>query len=80
MQEFREKYINPFTDYGFKRIFREEPNKNLLLDFLNELLKDKEGEKKKALKIAENLLKAEVSFDIIEKSTGSSEAEIKKLQ
>ncbi len=38
------KYINPFTDYGFKRLFGEEPNKNLLLDFLNELLRDKEGE------------------------------------
>ena len=43
MAEFTEKYINPFTDYGFKRIFGEEPNKDLLLDFLNELLKDKEG-------------------------------------
>ncbi len=43
MQEFKEKYINPFTDYGFKRLFGEEPNKDLLLDFLNELLKDKEG-------------------------------------
>ena len=44
MQEFKEKYINPFTDYGFKRLFGEEPNKDLLLDFLNELLKEKEGE------------------------------------
>ncbi|MEA3445552.1 MAG: Rpn family recombination-promoting nuclease/putative transposase [Bacteroidota bacterium] len=44
MEEFREKYINPFTDYGFKRLFGEEPNKDLLLDFLNELLKEKEGE------------------------------------
>ena len=44
MTEFREKYINPFTDYGFKRLFGEEPNKDLLLDFLNELLKDQEGE------------------------------------
>ncbi len=43
MTEIREKYINPFTDYGFKRLFGEEPNKDLLLDFLNELLKDKEG-------------------------------------
>ena len=43
MSEFREKYINPFTDYGFKRLFGEEPNKDLLLDFLNELLKDQEG-------------------------------------
>ncbi len=39
-----EKYINPFTDYGFKRIFGEEPNKDLLKDFLNELLKDEQGE------------------------------------
>ncbi len=38
-----EKYINPFTDYGFKRLFGEEPNKDLLLDFLNELLKEEEG-------------------------------------
>ncbi|MCF6242763.1 MAG: Rpn family recombination-promoting nuclease/putative transposase [Bacteroidales bacterium] len=43
MNEFKEKYINPFTDYGFKRLFGEEPNKDLLLDFLNELLKEQEG-------------------------------------
>ncbi len=44
MIEFREKYINPFTDYGFKRLFGEEPNKDLLLDFLNELLKEEQGQ------------------------------------
>ncbi len=44
MTEFREKYINPFTDYGFKKLFGEEPNKDLLLDFLNELLKEEQGE------------------------------------
>ena len=38
------RYVNPFTDFGFKRIFGEEPNKALLIDFLNELLKDEEGE------------------------------------
>jgi predicted transposase/invertase (TIGR01784 family) len=43
MNEFKEKYINPFTDYGFKRLFGEEPNKGLLLDFLNELLKEEQG-------------------------------------
>jgi len=32
------KYINPFTDFGFKKIFGEEANKDLLIDFLNELL------------------------------------------
>jgi predicted transposase/invertase (TIGR01784 family) len=44
MTEFAEKYINPFTDYGFKKLFGEEPNKDLLLDFLNVLLKEEEGE------------------------------------
>ncbi|KEO75629.1 Rpn family recombination-promoting nuclease/putative transposase, partial [Anditalea andensis] len=44
MTLFAEKYINPFTDYGFKKLFGEEPNKDLLLDFLNVLLKDQEGE------------------------------------
>jgi len=39
MEEFTEKYINPFTDYGFKKLFGEELNKDILLDFLNELLK-----------------------------------------
>ena len=38
------KYVTPFTDFGFKKIFGEEPNKELLIDFLNELLKDQENE------------------------------------
>jgi predicted transposase/invertase (TIGR01784 family) len=33
------KYINPFTDVGFKKIFGQEINKDLLIDFLNSLLK-----------------------------------------
>ena len=37
------RFINPFTDMGFKRIFGQEVNKNLLIDFLNNLL---EGEKR----------------------------------
>jgi len=32
------KYVNPFTDFGFKKIFGEEASKPLLLDFLNSLL------------------------------------------
>jgi len=32
------KYINPFTDFGFKKIFGEEASKPLLIDFLNALL------------------------------------------
>lgn len=37
------RFINPFTDMGFKRIFGQEVNKDLLIDFLNDLL---EGEKR----------------------------------
>jgi len=44
MTEFAERYINPFTDYGFKKLFGEESNKDLLLDFLNVLLKEEQGE------------------------------------
>lgn len=44
MAEFVEKYINPFTDFGFKKLFGEELNKDLLLDFLNELLKEEQGQ------------------------------------
>ena len=44
MIEFHEKYINPFTDFGFKRLFGEEVNKDLLLNFLNELLKEEQGQ------------------------------------
>ena len=32
------RYINPFTDFGFKKIFAEEASKILLIDFLNNLL------------------------------------------
>jgi predicted transposase/invertase (TIGR01784 family) len=32
------KYINPFTDFGFKKIFGEEASKPMLIDFLNAIL------------------------------------------
>jgi predicted transposase/invertase (TIGR01784 family) len=32
------KYINPYTDFGFKKLFGEEANKDLLIDFLNAVL------------------------------------------
>lgn len=39
---FKDKYINPFTDFGFKKLFGTEPNKDLLIDFLNEVVLPKE--------------------------------------
>ncbi len=44
IEEVKEKYINLFTDFGFKRIFGEDVNKDFLLDFLNELLKEQLGQ------------------------------------
>ncbi len=32
------RFINPFTDVGFKLIFGREVTKDLLIDFLNDLL------------------------------------------
>jgi predicted transposase/invertase (TIGR01784 family) len=32
------RYINPYTDFGFKKLFGEEANKDLLVDFLNAVL------------------------------------------
>jgi predicted transposase/invertase (TIGR01784 family) len=32
------KYMNPYTDFGFKRLFGIEANRDLLIDFLNQVL------------------------------------------
>nr|VFJ97949.1 MAG: conserved hypothetical protein (putative transposase or invertase) [Candidatus Kentron sp. LFY] len=32
------RYLNPYTDFGFKKLFGEEANKDLLIDFLDQLL------------------------------------------
>ena len=44
MRRIEDKYISPFTDFGFKKLFGSEPNKDLLIDFLNELLRKETGE------------------------------------
>lgn len=36
------RYINPYTDFGFKRLFGTELNKDLLISFLNALLGGRE--------------------------------------
>lgn len=32
------RYLSPFTDFGFKKLFGEEASKDLLIDFLNQFL------------------------------------------
>jgi predicted transposase/invertase (TIGR01784 family) len=41
MSALRDKYINPLTDFGFKKLFGSEPNKILLIDFLNQILPER---------------------------------------
>jgi predicted transposase/invertase (TIGR01784 family) len=40
MKKKTTQFINPFTDFGFKKLFGEEENKDLLISFLNTLLPD----------------------------------------
>lgn len=49
------KYINPYTDFGFKKLFGTEANKDLLIDFLNELVDKKHKIKDLSFKNNENL-------------------------
>ncbi|MGB0881165.1 MAG: Rpn family recombination-promoting nuclease/putative transposase, partial [Polaribacter sp.] len=42
MNQQKERYINPLTDFGFKKLFGTEPNKLLLIDFLNQILPDRQ--------------------------------------
>lgn len=39
----KDRYINPFTDFGFKKLFGSEVNKDLLIAFLNSLLPKEAG-------------------------------------
>jgi predicted transposase/invertase (TIGR01784 family) len=48
------RYINPYTDFGFKRLFGVDGNKDLLVDFLNQLLPAKHQIKNLTFKNVEN--------------------------
>lgn len=48
-------YVNPFTDYGFKKIFGEEACKPILKDFLNSLLPENNQIKELSFKNSELL-------------------------
>ena len=42
MQPYRDRYLNPYTDFGFKKLFGTEVNKDLLISFINSLLHGRE--------------------------------------
>ena len=37
---FEARYLNPLTDFGFHKLFGTESGKELLIDFLNEIIKE----------------------------------------
>ena len=37
-----DRYVNPYTDFGFKMLFGTEMNKELLISFVNSLFDGKE--------------------------------------
>jgi predicted transposase/invertase (TIGR01784 family) len=49
------KYINPYTDFGFKKLFGEEANKDLLIDFLNQILPNYHQISELSFRNAENI-------------------------
>jgi len=66
------RYLNPYTDFGFKKLFGEEANKDLLTDFLNQLLPPKHQIADLHFKNPENLpdlpLERKAIFDLYCKS------------
>lgn len=62
------RYINLFTDFGFKKIFGSEDNKDILLDFLNTLLADKQTiidlQYLNTERLGNNMLERKAIFDL----------------
>jgi len=69
-----EKYLNPFTDFGFKKLFGTEGNEDILISFLNEILPEKKIAKityKKTEHLGQTDLDRKVIFDLYcESETG----------
>jgi predicted transposase/invertase (TIGR01784 family) len=70
----QDKYISLLTDFGFKRVFGTEPNKRILIDFLNTLLPDHHQIQDLTFKNTENLgstpLDRKAIFDIYCQTAG----------
>ncbi len=64
----KEKYIDPFSDFGFKWLFGTEENKELLISFLNDLLdiehKIIDVEYRNLEKLGLNIIDRKAIFDI----------------
>ena len=72
------KYINPFTDWGFKRLFGQEFSKDLLISFLNDLLEGELHVKDVVFKDKEQLPQTKdqrgIIYDVSAKPTQASDS------
>lgn len=63
-----DKYVNPLTDFGFKKLFGTEPNKELLINFLNQVLPEKHQIKElsysKTEQLGQSALDRKAIFDL----------------
>lgn len=85
----RERYINPLTDFGFKKLFGTYEEslkyyrdiKNVVDTSREEGFSDgmEQGIEKRNTEIAKQLKENNVSVEIITQSTGLSKEEIEKL-
>lgn len=68
MEYLQERFVNPLTDFGFKRLFGTEANKDILTAFLNELLPDhhqiEELEFLNSEQLGLNLLERRAIYDV----------------
>ena len=42
-EDNQKKFMNPYTDFGFKKLFGTEPNKDILISFLNAVFQGRRG-------------------------------------
>lgn len=87
-----DRYINLFTDFGFKKLFGESPNKESERSVYEDSLKDyrdlisaidtyyKDGKKDREVEIAIESLKEGLPLSTISKITGLDMEELEKLK
>jgi predicted transposase/invertase (TIGR01784 family) len=89
----QEKYLNPFTDFGFKKIFGEEPNLKVYWDIhaVIETAKDDafdegkvegkiQGKIEGKIEVAKNLISLRLDNETIVKATGLTIEEVDSLR
>lgn len=87
----KDKYINPLTDFGFKKLFeiakftpKEKEQYEESLKYYRDLrnvvdTSKEEGEIERSIEIAKSLRKQGIPSDVIIKATGLSKEEIENL-